>query len=128
MANNAAQNYDGLPTGWKPYTSRLPASTAARLDLTVHPVSNPTAPGFAYGTMKPLNGMKMGMEYGKHPNIAPVGKSFTLQVPMQPQIAGITPNYARSINIPGAISYIPGPSVDQSSLDAIQTQLAMMRL
>jgi hypothetical protein len=119
--------YAPLPQGWKPHQSHLGASTAARLDGRTHPVSNPTAPGFAYGTVKPLTSFRLGMVYGSVPYIRPVTKTYSLQVPMKPQLQGVTPNYSRALNIPGAIGYVPGQAVDVSSLNAIQQKLAQIR-
>ncbi|NCX05789.1 MAG: hypothetical protein EBW68_08440 [Actinobacteria bacterium] len=115
-----------VPKGWAPYISRLPSSVEARTDGRVHPVSNPVAPGYAYGTLKPLTAPKTGMVYGIVPWIRPVTKTFTLQVPMKPQVAGTAPNYARQMAIVGAINYIPGG--DNSGNDAVQAAIAQSRL
>jgi hypothetical protein len=106
------------PKGWTPYQSQLPNSTAARLDGEVHPVSNPTAPGYAYGTVKPLLAPGLGMVRWLVPYLLPVGKTFTLQVPMKPQIQGTTPNTARAIAIQGLLESLPVTGDDSNAVQA----------
>jgi hypothetical protein len=107
------------PQGWAPHDPNLiPSSVTARTDMQVHPVSNPTAPGYAYGTMKPLLAPKVGMSFGVVPYILPVGKNFTLQVPMKPQIQGVTPMTQRSIAINGLLNSLPVSGDDSNAVQA----------
>jgi hypothetical protein len=115
-------NFTGIehwtPEGWTPYVARVPSGTSSRLDGQVHPVSNPTAPGYGYGTMKPLLAPKVGMSFGLVPYIIPVGKTFTLQVPMKPQIQGVTPNSTRAIAIQGLLDSLPVTGDDSNAVQA----------
>jgi hypothetical protein len=119
----AASGY--TPTNFKPYQSRLPNSTAARLDGRVHPVPNPTNPGYAYGTMIPLAAKGVGMIRFQNPRTIPVGKTFSNQVPMKPQIQGVTMDPTRGARIAGSIATITG--ADHSGDDAYQAKLSQAR-
>ncbi len=115
------------PKGFAPYQSHVPTGTAQRLDGMTHPVANPTNPGYAYGTVIPVmqsaKGMSMVRWYGMW--TLPVGKNFSNQVPMKPQIQGVTMDPTRATRILGSVSNVPG--YDYSGLAAIQMKLAASR-
>jgi hypothetical protein len=52
------------------------------------------------------------------PYLIPVGKTFTLQVPMKPQIQGATPNTARAIAIQGLLESLPVTGDDSNAVQA----------
>lgn len=123
LFNGVANGY--TPSGFTPYISRVPNSTAARMDGMVHAVPNPTNPGYAYGTLIPLTAKGVGMVRWQNPSTYPVGKTFTNQVPMKPQIQGVTMDPTRGTRISGAISYVLG--ADNRGLDAFQATMANAR-
>jgi hypothetical protein len=123
LFNGCANGF--APRGFAPYVSRLPASEAARLDGQTHPVPNPTNPGYAYGTAIPLTQPKVWAVRWYMPWTLPVARTFSNQIPMKPQIAGVTMDVTRGVRVPGSISTVHGG--DYSALDALQAKLAQMK-
>lgn len=113
------------PLGFNPSLYPLPNSTAARIDSRLHPVPNPTNPGYAYGTMFPTVAKGVGMMRWRIPWTIPVGKTFTSQVPMKPQIQGVTLDPTRGTRIAGSINAVLG--ADTAGNDAFQAKLAAAR-
>lgn len=123
LFGGAASGY--TPTGFTPYQSRRPNSTAARMDGRVHPVPNPTTPGYAYGTMIPLVAKSVGMVRWMNPRTIPVGKTFSGQVPMKAQIQGVTMDPTRGTRIAGSVATVLG--ADHSGDNAYQAKLSQAR-
>jgi hypothetical protein len=114
------------PQGFAPHdTQRIPASEANRMSGVTHLVPNPTNPGYAYGTVIPLNAYGVGMIRWIQPRLLPVFKTFSNQIRMKPQIQGVTMDATRQQRIPGSVTNVPG--YDYSALGAIQQKLAQTR-
>jgi len=124
----SGQVYNAIPKGWQPYQSRKPISVIAREDQQVHLVANPTTgPGYAYGTLIPLDVPKVGMRLGKFPNLMPKGKTFSNVVRMKPQLQGVQP-YTPFANVQmGTLNQVPAPAYTPTQINEVQAYINSLR-